>query len=77
MLLIWAGIVVVAIFVLVPETYAPAVLRDKAKKKRAETGDDTWKAKLEVSDKSIVRTVVHSLYRPFLILFLDHSISRF
>lgn len=71
LLLIWAGVVLVAISVLVPETYAPVVLRDKAKKKRAETGDDSWKAKLEVSDKSIVWTVAHSLYRPFLMLFMD------
>lgn len=70
-LLIWASVVLVVISILVPETYAPVVLRDKAKKKRAETGDESWKAKLEVSDKSILRTVVGSLYRPFFILFLD------
>jgi len=69
--LMWAGIMVVAIGVLVPETYAPVVLRNKARKMRAETGDDTWKAKMELSKKSIARTIVHSMYRPFLILFLD------
>jgi len=70
-ILIWAGIEIVAIALLVPETYAPVVLRNKAKKKRAETGDDSWKAKIEVTDKSISRTIVLSLYRPFLLLFLD------
>lgn len=57
--------------VLVPETYAPVVLRNKARKLRSETGDDSWKAKIEVTEKSILWTVIHSLYRPFLILFLD------
>lgn len=70
-ILIWAGIQVVAIAVLVPETYAPVVLRNKARKKRAETGDESWRAKIEIVEKSIFRTVVRSLYRPFLILFLD------
>lgn len=70
-ILIWAGIQVVAIALIVPETYAPVVLRNKAKKKRAETGDESWKAKIEIVEKSIFWTVVRSLYRPFLILFLD------
>ncbi|KPI39954.1 putative drug/proton antiporter YHK8 [Cyphellophora attinorum] len=39
--------------------------------KRKETGDERWKAPIEVSDKSVLWTVVHSLYRPFLMLFLD------
>lgn len=71
LILIWAGIELVAIALLVPETYAPVVLRNKARKKRAETGDDSWKANIEVTEKSILKTVALSLYRPFLLLFLD------
>lgn len=61
----------VVISLTVPETYAPVVLRGKARKLRAETGDESYKAKMEVTKKSIKWTVINSLYRPFLILFLD------
>lgn len=55
----------------VPETYAPVLLRNKARKLRSDTGDDKYMAKIEMVEKSIARTVLKSLYRPFLILFLD------
>lgn len=70
-LLIWSGIMLVVISLTVPETYAPVVLRGKARKLRTETGDESYKAKMEVTKKSIKWTVINSLYRPFLILFLD------
>ena len=31
----------------IPETYAPALLRAKAAKKRKETGDDRWHSRYE------------------------------
>ena len=49
----------------------PVLLRKKAQRKRKETGDDRWKAPIEVSDKTIASTVLHSLYRPFLLLLLE------
>lgn len=70
-LLIYAGIEWVLIFFFVPETYMPVVLRRKAQKKRKETGDERWKAPIEISDKSVTSTVLRSLYRPFLLLFLE------
>ncbi|KIW80330.1 hypothetical protein AYO21_01232 [Fonsecaea monophora] len=70
-LLIWSGVMVIAIIVVVPETYMPVVLRKKAQKKRKETGDDRYKAPIEVYEKSIFWTVVRSLYRPFMLLFLE------
>lgn len=70
-LIIWSAIMLVAITIFVPETYAPVVLRNKARKKRAETGDERWKAKIEIMDKSVTKTILRSLYRPFLLLFLD------
>lgn len=70
-LLIWSGIMVLLIVFVVPETYAPVVLRNKARKLRRDTGDDRYMAKIEMVEKSIARTVLKSLYRPFLILFLD------
>lgn len=61
----------VIILLLVPETYMPVLLRKKAQIKRKETGDDRWKAPIEISDRSILWTVAHSLYRPFQLLLLD------
>jgi hypothetical protein len=46
----------------------PVLLRHKAQKLRKETGDDRWKAPIEKSNKSIRRTVGHSLLRPFQLL---------
>lgn len=70
-LLIWSGTMLVAVTLLVPETYTPVLLRRKAEKKRKETGDDRFKAPIEIHEKSIFWTVVRSLYRPFLLLTLD------
>lgn len=71
MLLIWAGVVTVLIVFLVPETYAPVILRSKAHKRRSETGDESWRAKIEIMHRSIFRTILASLGRPFMMLFLD------
>ncbi|RMD41239.1 hypothetical protein DV735_g3914, partial [Chaetothyriales sp. CBS 134920] len=70
-LMIFSGVLLVTIALFVPETYAPVLLREKAKKKRKQTGDLRWKAPIEVSEKSIAATVGRSLYRPFLILFFE------
>ncbi|ETN39929.1 uncharacterized protein HMPREF1541_06156 [Cyphellophora europaea CBS 101466] len=70
-LLIFAGLEWVMIALFVPETYMPVVLRRKAQKKRKETGDERWKAPIEVSDRSVLWTVMHSLYRPFMLLFFE------
>ena len=58
----------VAIFLLVPETYSPVLLQKKAQMKRKETGDNRFKAPIEIHEKSLFWTVVRSLYRPFLLL---------
>lgn len=44
------------------------VLKNKAIRKRKETGDDRWKAPIEKSKKSILHTVGFSLLRPFQLL---------
>ncbi|KAL2756025.1 hypothetical protein ACRALDRAFT_1042925 [Sodiomyces alcalophilus JCM 7366] len=68
-LIIWDFVMLVAIACLVPETYHPVVLRNKARKIRKETGDDRWKAPMENTNKSIPRTIGLSLLRPFQLLF--------
>ncbi|KAK3995818.1 major facilitator superfamily domain-containing protein [Cladorrhinum sp. PSN332] len=52
----------------VPETYHPVLLARKAKKIRAETGDERYYAPIERSTRSIPVTVGLSLLRPFQIL---------
>lgn len=71
MLLIWSGVNLVMILFLVPETYHPVLLRHKARKLRAETGDKRWKAPIEKIDQSIAETIMYSLLRPFQLLFLE------
>ena len=71
MLLIWSGAMFLAMVFIVPETYHPVLLRKKARKLRKETGDERYKAPIEVSDRTITMTLVHSLYRPFMLLFLE------
>ncbi|KAI4846450.1 MFS general substrate transporter, partial [Aureobasidium sp. EXF-8845] len=59
-LLIWSGVMLAAIIFLVPETYHPALLRDKAVKLRKDTGNPAWRAPIENMDKSVFRTVAWS-----------------
>ncbi|RMZ81694.1 hypothetical protein DV737_g2393, partial [Chaetothyriales sp. CBS 132003] len=70
-LLIFAGVVLIAIVLFVPETYMPVILREKARQKRKESGDSRWRAPIEVYEKSIASTVGRSMYRPFMLLFLE------
>ncbi len=55
----------------VPETYHPVLLRRKAIKLREETGEQRWKAPIEVMQRSITQTITRSCYRPFLLLTLE------
>lgn len=75
LLLIWAGVNLGMIALLVPETYHPVLLRDKARKLRKETGDERWKAPMEKMNKSIPKTIAYSLLRPFQLLLLEAMVS--
>jgi hypothetical protein len=46
-------------------------LRNKAKRIRAETGDERWKAPSEKTDKSIAKAIGLSLLRPFQLLIFE------
>ncbi|PNS14238.1 hypothetical protein CAC42_6751 [Sphaceloma murrayae] len=70
-LLIWAGIELILIIFFVPETYHPVVLKQKAKKLRKETSNDSWYAPMEVMNKSVTKTVLWSCIRPFQLLTLE------
>ncbi|KZL83104.1 major facilitator superfamily transporter [Colletotrichum incanum] len=76
-MIIWAFALLVAIVVFVPETYReltvedPIVLRSKARKIRKETGDERWRAPVEKTTKSVIKTIGISLMRPFQLLFFE------
>lgn len=71
MLIIWSAVMLGLIILGVPETYHPVLLRHKAAKLRKETGNEKWKAPIEVMQRSIPQTILRSCYRPFLLLTLE------
>jgi hypothetical protein len=73
--MIWAGVQLALIVLFVPETYHPVLLRNKAIALRKETGDERWKASIEIMDRSITKTVALSCKRPFELLFLEPMVS--
>ncbi|KAH8601211.1 major facilitator superfamily domain-containing protein, partial [Bisporella sp. PMI_857] len=74
-LIIWSGVNLAMIAFLVPETYHPVLLRNKARKIRSETGNQRWKAPIEMTDKSIPKTIAYSLLRPFQLLLFEPMCS--
>ncbi|KAF4974339.1 hypothetical protein FZEAL_8737 [Fusarium zealandicum] len=70
-LLIWGFGLLMGIVFLVPETYHPILIRNKARKVRKETGDDRWQAPNEKIQKSVVSAVSRSLLRPFQLLIFE------
>ncbi|CAM1501923.1 Fc.00g039070.m01.CDS01 [Cosmosporella sp. VM-42] len=70
-LLIWGFTILVCIVFLVPETYHPIVLRNKARKMRKDTGDERWRAPNEKIKKSVISAVSRSLLRPFQLLIFE------
>lgn len=70
-LLMWQFVEFFLLLVLVPETYAPILLKWKAKKLRKEKGDDKYWAPLDREEKSVGRAILFSCYTPFLLLLHD------
>ncbi|KAF2745323.1 benomyl/methotrexate resistance protein [Sporormia fimetaria CBS 119925] len=70
-LLIWSGVQLALITMFVPETYHPVLLRNKAKRLRRETGNQSWVAPIERLSRSIPKTVAWSCLRPFQLLLLE------
>ncbi|KAI0739594.1 MFS general substrate transporter [Daedaleopsis nitida] len=64
-LTIFAGVCFVAILFTLPETYAPVILVQRAKKLRKETGDGRYWAPLEHNQMPVRRQIAQVLGRPF------------
>ncbi|KAJ7902327.1 MFS general substrate transporter [Mycena leptocephala] len=70
-LIIWTGVEMLAIFMFVPESYAPVLLKRKAQKLRKETGDQTYWAPLDRRDTTLARSLLLSCYVPFKLLIFE------
>ncbi|KAF2158780.1 hypothetical protein M409DRAFT_71474 [Zasmidium cellare ATCC 36951] len=68
-LMIWSG-TILALFVFIPETYAPKILEmeQRAAQKGSDTQEDTRK------QKSIFSSILTSCYRPFQLLTLEYMV---
>lgn len=70
-LIIWSAIDLAMLGLLVPETYHPILLRNKARKLRSDTGNNRWIAPIEKMKRSIPRTIVMATRRPFELLIFE------
>ena len=69
--LIISGLVLSLVIFLQPETYAPILLKWKASHLRQLTGDDRYKAEIEIRDVSFPKRLGTALYRPFVLTFSE------
>lgn len=69
--LIISGLVLILVIFFQPETYAPILLKWKAAKLRQLTGDQRYKAQVEIQDVPFFQRLAHALYRPFLLTFSE------
>ncbi|KAI9869684.1 MAG: hypothetical protein M1830_005219, partial [Pleopsidium flavum] len=65
--LIISGIVLILVVLFQPETYAPILLKWKANHLRNLTGDNRYKAEVEIREEPFSRRLRHALYRPFML----------
>lgn len=69
--LIVSGLVLTFVLLLQPETYAPTLLKWKATHLRQLTGDDRYKAEIEIRYISFPQRLGTALYRPFVLTFSE------
>lgn len=65
--LIISGAVLAMVVLFQPETYPQKLLKWKAEHIRAVTGDDRYRAAIEIRQESLTRRLKRALYRPFLL----------
>lgn len=56
---------------MVPETYGKVLLKQRAQRRRKETGNDEWYAPIERMNRTIAQSVVRSCSVPFKLLFWE------
>lgn len=70
-IIIWIFIQTIGLILLVPETYIPVILKQKAQRVRKETGEPKYYAPIERTNKSLIQALVISCYKPFELVLLD------
>lgn len=70
-LLCWIFAETVMLFLLVPETYVPVILKRKARRLRKTTGDAGYHAPLDRVEGSLASAILISCYKPFQLLLFD------
>lgn len=68
---IWAGAIWIVLVLFLPETYAPMLLKWKAQHMRSITGDNRYKAPLEIRETTFFQRMGTALWRPFVICFRE------
>ncbi|OXG71371.1 hypothetical protein C349_07215 [Cryptococcus neoformans var. grubii Br795] len=63
--IIWAFVLSMLVYFLVPETSAAQLLTQKARRRRRETGEGKWQSPAEREDRSVLLAFRHSLGTPF------------
>ena len=69
--LIWSAVILAGLVLFQPETYGPELLRWKAKHLRRITGDDRYRAPIEVKSETFLDRLKRSLTRPFILGFQE------
>ncbi|MCJ1229813.1 hypothetical protein MMC12_006483 [Toensbergia leucococca] len=69
--LIISGLILSLIVLFQPETYAPVLLKWKAAHLRALTGDDRYRAEVEILEENFLHRLRRALYRPFVLTFSE------
>ncbi|CCH43374.1 putative polyamine transporter [Wickerhamomyces ciferrii] len=67
-LLIFSGVIYIALVILIPETHHQTILKQRAKKLRKLTGDDTYRALSEIKIRSFKKIANETLLRPLILL---------
>lgn len=65
--LIFSGLILAVVVLFQPETYPQTLLKWKAEHLRAITGDDRYRAFLEIRQETFRHRLVRALYRPFIL----------
>ena len=75
--LIGAGIILITVVLLQPETYAPILLKWKAIHLRRVTGDDRYRGEIELRETSLPARLMLAMYRPVVMLIQEPTIFLF
>ncbi|RDB22078.1 Efflux pump atB [Hypsizygus marmoreus] len=68
---IWIFVQLIALYVLVPETYEPVLLKQKAHRLRQSTGNTDYWAPLDIKEQTLLTAIAVSCYKPLQLMIFD------